>query len=95
MDSVYIANRLLGGNFLYPQELHFLGDKVVLVQRGLFKTSERTIPLSKIASVTVMLGVATGSVRVESSGGTEDIVATGFNKADIERFRTEVESAIK
>ncbi len=95
MESVYTASRIFGGRVLYPQELHFLGDKVVLVQRGLFKTSERTIPLSKIASVSVTLGIATGSVRVESSGGTEDIVATGFKKSDIQRFRVQVESAIR
>ncbi len=94
MASVYKANRLLGGSFFYPMELHFLGDKVSLVKPGLFRSWERTIPLSKIACVTVETGLAISTVTVESSGGTEDIVAAGFNNADVERFRVEVESAL-
>jgi hypothetical protein len=33
-------------------------------------------------------------LTVESSGGSEDIVARGFNNGDAERFRVEVESAL-
>ncbi len=94
MASVYTANRFLGGSWFFPAQLHFLGDKVCLVKRSWFRTWERTIPLSKIASVTVQTGVALSTVTVESSGGSEDIVASGFNNGDIERFRIEVESAL-
>ena len=94
MASVYTANRMLGGRFFYPLELHFLGDKISLIKPGLFRTWERTIPLSKVASVTVEMGVAVGTIRVESSGGHDDIVAPGFNNGDVESFRVEVESAL-
>jgi hypothetical protein len=94
MANVYVANRLLGGSWFFPLELHFLGDKVSLVKPGLFRSWERTIPLSKIASVTVARGVAVSTLTLESSGGSEDIVAKGFNNGDAERFRVEVESAL-
>jgi hypothetical protein len=94
MSSTYTANRFFGGSMFFPLQLHFLGDKVSLVKPGLFTTWERTIPLSKVASVTAKLGPVTGTVIVESSGGSEDIVASGFNRGDIERFRMELESAL-
>lgn len=78
----------------FPLHLYFLDDRVTLVKPGLFSQWERTIPLSKIACVSSKLNILTGTVRVESSGGVEDIVASGFNRADCEQFRTEVENAI-
>ena len=94
MASQYMANRLLGGSLFFPLRLYFLDDRVTLVKPGIFHRKERTIPLSKVASVSSDLGVVTGTVTVESLGGGEDIVASGFNRGDCERFRVEVENAI-
>jgi hypothetical protein len=94
MASQYIANRYLGGSLFFPLQLRLYDNKISLLKPGIFHTRERTMPLTHIACVTRELGLFTGTVRVESSGGSEDIVAPGFNKRDIERFCNEVEEAI-
>jgi zinc-ribbon domain len=94
MPTRYVASRLTAGNFLFPLALYFEGDRVTARKPSWFSFSDRTIPLSKIACVTLASGMFFASVRVESSGGTEDIVAHGFRKKDLLRFRQEVESAL-
>lgn len=94
MASQYTANRYIGGSLFFPLQLRLFDNKISLLKPGIFRTRERIMPLSHIACVTKKLGVFTGTVRVESSGGSEDIVAPGFNKRDIEQFCNEVEEAI-
>jgi hypothetical protein len=94
MASRYTANRFLGGSLFFPLRLYCFEDRVMLERKKIFSSWERTIPLSRVASVSAQHGLVVGTVVVESLGGGEDIVASGFNKADIEQFRRQVEDAI-
>jgi hypothetical protein len=94
MASRYSASRLTPGNLLFPLALYFEDDRVTARKPSWFSFSDRTIPMSKIACVTLASGMFFASVRVESSGGTEDIVAHGFRKRDLLKFRQEVETAL-
>ena len=94
MTSRYVASRLSSGNFLFPLNLYFESDRVTARKPSWFSFNDRTIPLSKIACVTLASGLFFAAVRVESSGGTEDIVARGFRKRDLLKFRQEVETAL-
>lgn len=94
MASQYTANRFLGGSLFFPLRLYFLDDRVTIVKPGVFTREERTIAISRVASVSSKIGPVTGTVIVESVGGGEDIIAEGFNRGDIEQFRVLVENAI-
>jgi len=94
MGSDFVANRFLGGSLFFPLRLSTRNHRVTLSKPGIFRQWERTIPFSQITCVSATTGLVTGTVCVESAGGAEDIIAAGFNRADIERFRIEVENAI-
>jgi Bacterial PH domain len=89
-----LASRLTGGNLLFPVLLALHPDRVVVTQRRFFGASDRAIPFGKIASVTVRRRLFFAGIRIESSGGSDDIVADGFLINDVNEFRDALQAEL-
>ena len=89
-----VASRLTSGNHLFPLKLILHDDRVIVSKRRLFGSVERTIPLAKVASVTASKGLFFAGVRIESSGGSDDIVAKGFISQDVVMFREALQARL-
>src|SRR3954471_24088062 len=89
----FVAHRLSPGNLLFPVRLRVTADKVVVKKAGLFHDWEQSIPLSQVASISVRTGFNFSDVIIESTGGTENIVATGFARVQGASIRDTIELA--
>lgn len=87
MTEVFRASRWTSGNRLFPTAFEITAEAVVRRKRSWFSSSEETIHLSRVASVGVEAGILFADVRVESTGGGEDLVSNGHWKADARRIR--------
>ena len=87
MSEVFQASRWTKGNFLFPTLFEITGEAVVRRKRSWFSSSEETIHLSRVASVGIEAGVFFADVRIESTGGGEDLVSHGHWKGDARRIR--------
>jgi len=88
---VFTASRLTRGNLFFPVRLEITPARVVRVKPRLFGGSEESIPIPKVASVSIEMGIIWAQVRIDSAGGTNPIVARGFRKADAQRIRELIE----
>ena len=79
---------------MFPKILTLLDDRVIVRKERLFGSAERAIPLGKVASITANGGVFLGNIRIESSGGSDDIVATGFRINDVKTFRDALQAKL-
>jgi hypothetical protein len=91
MTNVFRASRFTRGNFLFPTVLEVTDQTLVRRKRSWFHVSETTMHLSRVASVTIDTGLLFADLRVESSGGGEDIVSHGHTKGDAKRVKALVE----
>lgn len=87
MSSVFTASRWTRGNFLFPTRFEITADSVVRRKRRWLTTDEATMHLSRIASVGIQAGVLFADVRIESTGGGEDLVSHGHWKGDARAIR--------
>ena len=92
MAKVFRASRWTRGNFLFPTVLEVTDEALVRRKRSWFRVSETTMHLSRVASVTIEKGILFADLRVESSGGGEDIVSHGHVKGDAKRVKELVEA---
>lgn len=91
MTSAFRASRLTRGNFLFPTVLEVTDQTLVRRKRSWFHVSETTMHLSRVASVTIDTGLLFADLRIESSGGGEDIVSHGHTKGDAKSVKALVE----
>ena len=77
------TSRLTRGNFLFPRKLELHNDRVVVRQQRMFGADERSIPISKIASVSARAGMAFGGIRIESSESNAVIAGGGLANPEI------------
>jgi hypothetical protein len=87
-------SRMSSGNLLFPCKLALYPDRVVIRKDRFFGSAERAIPITKIASVTANKAFWFSGIRIESSGGSEDIVADGFSAEDVRVFRDSLQSKL-
>lgn len=78
----------------FPPIVRISDSRVTILKPALFHDSERSIPIQKIASVTLRTGMLWTTIRIESSGGSKDIVAFGFRNADAVQMRTSIQKLI-
>lgn len=90
MTEVFKASRWTRGNFIFPTRFEITGDTIVRRKRRWFSTSEETMHLSRVASVGIEAGILFADVRVESSGGGEDLVSHGHWKKDARVIRDRI-----
>lgn len=87
MSAVFRASRWTRGNFIFRTTFEITNDAVVRRKRRWFSTSEETMHLSRVASVGVQAGILFADVRIESTGGGEDLVSHGHWKKDARAIR--------
>ena len=84
MQTAFRASRWTRGNFLFPTLVEVRGDTLVFRKRDWWKVDEKTMHLSRVASVDIRKGLCFADLRIESSGGGDDIVSHGHWKRDAE-----------
>ena len=84
---VFTASRLTAGNLIFPTRIEITPERVVRVKPRLIGRSEDSIPIAKIASVSVSTGLIFSSIRIESSGGATPIVSDGHYRGDAKKVR--------
>lgn len=87
MTHRFRASRWTRGNFLFPTAFEITEENVVRRKRRWFSVKEETIHLSRVASVGLAAGILFADVRIESTGGGEDLVSHGHWKKDARRIR--------
>jgi hypothetical protein len=79
---VFKASRLTAGNVIFPTRIEITPERVARIKPRLIGRSEDSIPIAKIASVSISTGLIFSSIRVESSGGATPIISDGHYKGD-------------
>jgi hypothetical protein len=85
------ASRWTRGNRLFPTVLVIDEHSLVRRKRDWLKVDEVSMHLSRIASVRIETGLLFADIRIESSGGDDDIVSHGHTKGDARRLKERIE----
>ena len=56
-----------------------------------FGSSEESIPITKVASVSISTGMLWSDIRIDSTGGSNPITSHGHSKADAVAIRNMIE----
>lgn len=78
----FTASRLTAGNLIFPTRIEISADSVSRIKPRWIGGSEDSMPIAKIASVSISTGLIFSSIRIESSGGATPIVSDGHYKSD-------------
>ena len=89
----FVASRWTRGNHLFPTDVEVTDSAVIRRRRTLFRRSEESIHLQRIASVRIETGLVWSDLIIESTGGTDPISCHGHRKADARRIRDLVTAA--
>jgi len=89
--KLFRASRLTRGNHFFPTRIEVGPEHVVRIKPRLFGRSEESIPVSKVASVEISVGIFWSDIRIESTGGTDPIESHGHRKRDAIEIRSMVE----
>ena len=79
---VFTASRWTSGNLIFPTRIEVSPASVARIKPRFIGGSEASIPIDKIASVSISTGLIFSSIRIESSGGATPIVSDGHYKGD-------------
>ncbi len=86
----YTASRLSEGNKLFPAKITITENGVTLKIPGFLSGSEQSIPFDTISSVdieTPFIGFST--IKIYSTGW-DDIIASGFTKAEVKEMKNAI-----
>jgi hypothetical protein len=84
---VFTASRMTAGNLIFPTRIEISKESVARIKPKLIGSNEDSIPIAKIASVSISTGLIFSSIRIESTGGATPIVSDGHYKRDAVRIR--------
>jgi hypothetical protein len=79
---VFTASRFTAGNLIFPTRIVISPESVTRIKPRLIGRSESSIPVAKIASVSISTGLIFSSIRIESAGGATPIYSDGHYKSD-------------
>ena len=79
---VFTASRLTAGNLIFPTRIEISKESVARIKPKWIGRNEDSIPIVKIASVSISTGLIFSSIRIESTGGATPIVSDGHYKGD-------------
>jgi hypothetical protein len=93
MDAgqVFTASRLTSGNFLFPVRIEISRERVSRIRSTFFGSSDESIAISKVASVTIQTGLIWSEIRIDSTGGANPILSHGHTKKDAQSIRDLIE----
>lgn len=84
---VFSASRLTAGNLIFPVRIEVTPQRIARVKPKLIGSTEESMPIAKVASVSLDVGLIFGSIRIESSGGSSPIHSEGHYKGDVRCIR--------
>ena len=64
--QVFTASRLTSGNLIFPTRIEISNESVARIKPRWIGGSEDSIPIAKIASVSIATGLIFSSIRIES-----------------------------
>jgi hypothetical protein len=79
---IFTASRLTSGNAIFPTRIEVSSESVARIKPRWIGGSEASMPIAKIASVSISTGLIFSSIRIESSGGATPIISDGHYKSD-------------
>jgi hypothetical protein len=88
---VFKASRWTGGNLWFPLRIEVSPQRVSRIKPRLIGSSEESISISQVASVSIQTGLIWSTVRIDSTGGTDPIVSHGHRKHDAIQIRDLIE----
>jgi len=88
---VFKASRVTSGNLIFPVRIEITPSRVARVKPHLLSQEEESIPMSKVASVSIRTGLIWSEIRIDSSGGSNPITSRGHFKSDARRIRDLIE----
>ena len=78
----FTASRWTAGNLIFPTRIEVSPESVRRIKPRWIGGSQDSIPVAKIASVSISTGLIFSSIRIESTGGATPIVSDGHYKGD-------------
>lgn len=90
-SKVFQASRWTRGNFLFPTRIEVGPERVLRIKPRFFGSSEESIPITKVASVSISTGMLWSDIRIDSTGGSNPIASHGHSKADAVAIRNMIE----
>jgi len=88
---VFKASRWTAGNLWFPLRIEVTPQRVSRIKPRLIGSSEESISISQVASVSIRTGLIWSTIQIDSTGGTDPIVSSGHRKADAVRIRDLIE----
>jgi hypothetical protein len=88
---VFKASRWTAGNFWFPLRIEITPQRVSRIKPRLIGSSEESISILQVASVTIRTGLIWSTIQIDSTAGTDPIVSHGHRKADATRIRDLIE----
>jgi hypothetical protein len=85
--QVFSASRFTSGNLIFPTRIEVTPESVARIKPRWIGGTESSIPIVKIASVSISTGLIFSSIRIESTGGATPIYSDGHYKADAVAIR--------
>ncbi len=90
---VYIASRLAGSNLLLPTQVTITPDRVVRYKKRLIGSDQESISIAQIASVKIRTSLLWSDVVIESTGGSQPVIAHGHWNRDAIAMKATIEQA--
>jgi hypothetical protein len=78
----FTASRWTAGNLIFPTRIEVSPESVRRIKPRWIGGSQDSIPVAKIASVSISTGLIFSSIRIESTGGATPIVSDGHYKGE-------------
>src|ERR1035437_7258998 len=91
----YVANRLSGGNRIFPSEIKLDDFGVTVKVPGLFSGEEKSLSFDKISSVRIECPLVGFSKIIFDTIGWDRISIDGFEKKDVEEIKELVQLGIR
>lgn len=88
---VFKASRWTAGNFWFPLRIEVTPQRVSRIKPHLIGSTEESISISQVASVSIRTGLIWSTIQIDSTGGTDPIISRGHRKSDAIQIRDLVE----
>lgn len=88
---IFKASRLTAGNLFFPLRIEVTPQRVSRIKPRLIGSSEESISIGQVASVSIRTGLIWSTVQIESTSGTDPIVSHGHRKGDAVQIRDLIE----
>ena len=88
---VFRASRWTAGNLWFPLRIEVNPQRVTRIKPHLIGSTQESISISQVASVSIRTGLIWSTVQIDSTAGTDPIVSHGHRKGDAIQIRDLIE----